>query len=293
MTRTAIVGCGYVGTALATLLAERGHEVYGVRRTPTPSRDGLRFLAADVSRPQSLRWPEGLTHLVYAISADGSTEEAYRAAYVAGLANVLASLAQKRLSPRLLFVGSTGVYHQDDGAWLDEDSPAEPRGFSGRLLLEGEALLHASGLPATVVRLSGIYGPGRERLIDSVRHGNARRVRDSKAVLNHIHRDDCAGAIAHVLSLPNPAPLYLATDNEPAYKNDVLNWIAQQLGVEAPPEVDAEPTAGIHRGGHRFYRNQCLRDSGYTFRYPTYREGYAALIGLPHGVLPPLESPLS
>ncbi len=278
-----IVGCGYVGAALANLLVARCDEVWGLRRTSSPNREGIHYLTADVSRPDTLRWPEELDGLVYAVSADTSTEEAYRAAYVSGLGHVLHTLREQGQRPRVIFVSSTGVYHQDDGSWLNEDSPTQPRGFSGRLLLEGESLLHASGLPATVVRLSGIYGPGRERLIDSVRHGSARRVRDSKAVLNHIHRDDCAGAIAHVLSLPNAASLYLATDNEPAYKNEILVWIAQQCGVEAPPEVDAEPNPTIHRGGHRFYSNQRLRDCGYHFQYPTYREGYRSLIGTPNG----------
>jgi len=273
-----IVGCGYVGAALANVLAARGDQVWGLRRTPAPSCEGIQYVVADVSRPDTLRWPDGLDRLVYAVSADASTEVAYRAAYVTGLGHVLDTLKQQRQTPRVTFVSSTGVYHQDDGSWLNEESPTQPRGFSGQLLLEGESLLRASGLPATVVRLSGIYGPGRERLIDTVRHGSARRVRDSKAVLNHIHRDDCAGAIAHVLSLPAPAQLYLATDNEPAYKNELLGWIAQQLGVGAPPEVDAEPSTAIHRGGHRFYSNQRLRDSGYVFQYPTYREGYGSLI---------------
>jgi len=278
--RTVIVGCGYVGTALATLLEASGHEVWGMRRTLMASRHGVRFVAADVARPETLHWPSAIDHVVYAISADDSTESAYRAAYVTGLGNVLASLARASLCPRVVFVSSTGVYHQDDGSWLDEDSPTQPRGFSGQLLLEGEATLHASGLPATAVRLSGIYGPGRERLVDNVRHGSARRVRDSKAVLNHIHRDDCAGAIAHVLSLPSPAPCYLATDSEPVYKNEALSWIAHRMGMEAPAEVDAEPVIGIHRGGHRFYSNQRLRDSGYVFQFPTYREGYASMIGM-------------
>ena len=128
------------------------------------------------------------------------------------------------------------------------------------------------------MRFSGIYGPGRDRLIESVRNGSARLVRGSTAVLNHIHRDDCAGALAHVLGMESPAPLYLGTDSEPAYKNDLLRWIAKQLGVSTPPEVEAEITGGIHRGGHRFYDNALLRDSGYRFLYPTYREGYGALL---------------
>ncbi len=278
--RTAIVGCGYVGSALASLLLDAGHQVWGLRRSAV-ARGELRTIQADVLRPESLLFPDALDHVVYAVSADASTEEAYRAAYVTGLSNVLQALQAQGQSPRFVFVGSTGVYHQDDGAWLNEESPADPRGFSGKLLLEGEALLRESGLLSSVVRFSGIYGPGRARTVESVRSGVARRVRGSNAVLNHIHRDDCAGVLAHVLALDAPAPLYLGTDCEPALKNDLLCWVAEQLGLPAPVEVDAETGTGIHRGGHRYYSNRRLLDSGYRFRYPTYREGYRALLGLP------------
>lgn len=281
MPRTLIIGCGYVGSALARLLAERGHDVWGLRRSPVSESGGMRWLRGDVLAPESLAFPEALDHVVYAISADASNEEAYRAAYVTGLRNVLEGLQRAGQSPRVVFVSSTGVYHQDDGTWLDESSPTQPRGFSGRLLLEGESLLHAALLPGVVIRLSGIYGPGRSRTVDSVRYGTARRVRGSNAVLNHIHRDDCAGAIAHILSLPEPAPLYLGTDSEPALKNEVLCWVARQLGMPDPPEVEREGEGGIQRGGHRFYSNQRLSESGYVFRYPSYREGYGALLGLP------------
>lgn len=280
MYRTAIVGCGYVGSALASLLLDKGHEVWGLRRS-VAALGGLRAIKADVSHPETLSFPERLDHVVYAISADASTEDAYRAAYVTGLRNVLQALKEQGQAPRFIFVGSTGVYHQDDGAWLNEDSPTDPRGFSGKLLLEGEALLRESSFLSSVVRFSGIYGPGRARTVESVRSGVAQRVRGSKAVLNHIHRDDCAGVLAHVLALDTPEPLYLGTDSEPALKNDVLCWVSAQLGLPDPSEVESENGVAIHRGGHRYYSNRRLLNSGYQFRYPTYREGYRALLGLP------------
>lgn len=279
MPKTLIVGCGYVGGALGRLLAEAGHDVVGTRRHPPGDEGAIRYVAADVLRPESLsNLGDGFDHAVYAVSAAGFTDEAYRDAYVTGVRNVLTYLhGHAPELQRFVFVGSSGVFHQNDGETVTEESVPAPSRFSGQRLLEGERAVAESGLPATVVRLSGIYGPGRTRQIDQVRHGDARRIRGAKSVLNHIHRDDCAGVLAHVLGRTEPAPLYLGTDCEPVYKNEALAWIADRLGVAPPPEVEDDGVAP-KRGGHRFYDNRRLLDSGYEFLYPTYREGYGALI---------------
>jgi len=301
MPRTLIIGCGYVGHALGLRLAEQGHKVTGTRRNPpsgvvascpdraTLATEGLQsgsppngdftYAPADVLDPESLSALDGnYDYCVYAVSAGGFSDEAYRDAYVTGVKNTLACLEASSPSlVRFVFVGSSGVFHQNDGEIVTEESPTEPTRFSGRRLLEGEAAVHACPLPSTVVRLSGIYGPGRTRLIDQIRSGEAQCMRGSKAVLNHIHRDDCAGAIAHVLQLDNPASLYLGTDCEPVLKNHALVWLADRLGVAPPPEVEGDGSAP-KRGGHRFYDNARLLDTGYAFQYPTYREGYGALI---------------
>lgn len=275
--RALIAGCGYVGTALGNRLAAQGHEVTGTRRTIPNSESPIHWAAADVLRPDSFSaLPGGFDWAVYAVSAAAHTDDAYRAAYVDGLRNTLDFL--RATSPelrRVVFVSSTGVYHQNSGETVDEDSPAEPARFSGTRLLEGEAVLRESGLPGVVVRFSGIYGPGRDRTVRSVREGTA-RLSPQPAVLNHIHRDDCAGVLAHVLQLDDPAPRYLGTDCEPVLKNDALRWIAEQLGLPEPPE--AEATDAPVRGGYRYYSNRRLCESGYAFAYPTYREGYAGLL---------------
>jgi len=276
--RVLIAGCGYVGSALGERLAAAGHDVTGTRRRPPGDGGAFSWSAADVLRPDTLAaLPAGFDAAVYAVSAGGYSDESYRDAYVTGVRNVLEALrASSPALRRFVFVSSTGVYHQNDGETVDEASPALPARFSGTRLLEGEAAALDSGLPACVVRFSGIYGPGRDRTIESVRSGTARLTREP-AVLNYVHRDDCAGVLAHVLQLENPAPLYLGTDSEPVQKNDTLRWIAQQLGLPEPPLAD-EAQSPPARGGHRFYNNNRLLDTGYAFTYPTYREGYGSLL---------------
>lgn len=275
-----IAGCGYVGGALAVQLAAAGHVVYGLRRNTKALPAGVRPLAFDLAADDPARLPQGLDAVVYAVGAAAHTEAAYRAAYVDWPVRLLRALAHRERRPgRVVFVSSTGVYHQNAGEWVNEESPAASERFSGRVLRAGEAAVGAVGLPLTVVRLSGIYGPGRTRLIDSVRAGSAVCVEGDTAILNHIHRDDAAGAIAHVLRLETPEALYLATDCEPVARCVCLDWIAEQLGCPRPPRVRREAAAaGGERGGNRRYSNARLRASGYRFVYPTFREGYGALL---------------
>jgi nucleoside-diphosphate-sugar epimerase len=223
--------------------------------------------------------------LVYAAAADGFTDDAYRAAYVVGLRNVLEAL-RAACAPleRVLFTSSTAVYAQGDGGFVDETSATEPAGFSGKRLLEAEALLLGSGVTASVLRLAGIYGPGRTRLIDEVRSGRA-TVPDEgvPAYTNRIHVADCAGAARHLRHLPAARAhgVWLGVDHEPCDRAVVLDWLADRLGVARPRRVAAgRDASGAQRGrgGNKRCSNAKLTGAGYAFRFPTFREGYADVL---------------
>jgi nucleoside-diphosphate-sugar epimerase len=278
--RVLIAGCGYVGSALARRLADARCEVFGLRRTPSGLPDGIRPIAADLSVRATLRvLPADLGAVVYTAAADGFHEAAYRAAYVDGLRNLLAALEEQAQSPRrILFTSSTAVYGQSNGEWIDEASPTAPRRFSGRCLLEGEQLVLASRYPSLVVRLGGIYGPGRTRLIENVRSGKARLREGPPHYTNRIHRDDCAGVLEHLLGLEAPQRLYLGVDCEPADEALVLHWLAERLGVPLPPLEPERGTANGRSPGSKRAANDRLLASGYRFIYPTFREGYGALL---------------
>lgn len=241
--RVLISGCGYVGSALGLLLTAEGHAVFGLRRDAKALPPAIHPISADLSKPLP---PDALTPnldaVVHAASPGGSTDEAYRLAYVEGPRNLLLALEPQRDLRRFVFVSSTGVYSQREGEWVDEESPTEPETASGRRLLEGERLALGGPYPATVLRLGGIYGPGRFGALERALHGTPEE--DPPRYANRIHRDDCAGALLHLLTLPNPDPLYLGVDNDPADRRMVATWLYARLqrmpaNRSAPPKTPA------------------------------------------------------
>lgn len=270
--RVLIAGCGFVGTALGERLVASGHHVWGLRRDPSGLPASFHKVAADLGQRSTLdTLPASLDLLVYSASAGEASDAAYERAYVQGLGNVLGA-ARARGVRRVFFTSSTAVYAQSGGQWVDETSETEPVHFSGRRTLEAERLLLASGLPATVLRCAGIYGPGRTRLIEAVRQGTASM---SPRFTNRIHRDDIAGTIVHLIERDLRPEVLLLADDEPAPQRDVTTFLAAQLGVPLPAEAAAEPSA---RGGDKRCSNARLRATGYALLYPTYREGYGAML---------------
>ncbi len=284
MARVLIAGCGDVGTALGLLLVADGHEVFGLRRRPDGLPAPILPLAGDLADARSLGvLPAGIELVAYTAAADGFDDDGYRRAYVDGVANLIAALRGAPVR-RLLFTSSTAVYGQTDGGWVDETSPAAATGFSGRRVLEGERLVAGSGVTPVILRLAGIYGPGRTRLVDRVRAGTATCSDGPPRWTNRFHRDDCAGAARHLLALPDAGGVWLGVDDEPADECVVLDWLAARLGVAPPRRL---PAAGGEAGRPRTSKrcsNRKLRAAGYPLRYPTFRDGYARLLADGSGV---------
>lgn len=302
-----LAGCGDLGTEAGLRFAAAGHRVVGWRRSPEKLPAAIEGVAADLGSAELPPIPADTTAVVVAIAADSPTEEAYRAAYVDGLSNVLdAVLASGANVRRVLFVSSTAVYGDAGGGWIDERTTPEPGGFSGRIIREAEELLHSrlrgTGITPVVLRLGGIYGPGRTRLIDQVRGGTA-VIPAASRFTNRIHRDDAAAAIVHLCTMGTvPAAVYLGVDNEPAELGDVLEFLAAELGLPRPASestgaagaADGEAAAGgttgtsasggkaaggePSRGGNKRASNGLLRSTGFEFQYPSFREGYRAVL---------------
>lgn len=271
--RLLIVGCGYIGEALVGRAVAT--DVFALRRNISSLPQEVHGIAADLTAAGPLLGlPDTpLDAVVFCAAPDRSDAPMYEQVYVRGTQRVLEALAaQGHSPPRLIFVSSTAVYGIDDGSWVDEASPTQPSNFRGRLMLQAEAAVLDSGWPAVVLRCGGIYGPGRARLMEQARRG-AIAWPQHRQYTNRIHRDDCAGVIAHLLAGQGTARVYNVVDDLCADKADIFRFLYQLLGQPVPAEV---PLLDAPRG--KRVSNKLLRETGYRFAFPTFREGYASLL---------------
>ncbi len=267
--RVLVAGCGYVGARLAEQRAAAGDAVYALRRSDGPAPPGATAVRADLTEPETLGALPEVDAAVFAPTPDARDDAGYARTYVDGARN-LADALRKRSGPvRWIHVSSTGVFEVDDGSPVDETTPCPGEGFRARRLLESEAVAREYGHEGVVLRLGGIYGPGRDGLIRRVASGEARA---KLRFTNRIHRDDAAAAIAHLLAVDSPETRYVGVDRDSALEARVLDWIADRIGVPRPPRGGE----GAPRG--KRCRSDRLVASGFAFRFPTYVEGYGALL---------------
>lgn len=272
--RILLAGCGDLGARVGRRLVAQGLEVWALRRRPPVGDDsGIRWLQGDLTSGGSLAdLPVGLTQMVYLPTPDHRDEAAYRRIFVDGLHNVLRALDGSALR-RVLFVSSSAVYGEHHGDWVDEATPVQPYGFNGEVLLEAEELLALQPMTSIVLRLAGLYGPGRLQLLDRLREGRAKVPRASTHWANRIHTEDAAAAIVHLLQLADPLPLYIGADETPLPLDVLYDALAKLIGADAPAHGSAP--AGI---GSKRLSSARLRASGFVAQWPDSRLGYAALL---------------
>lgn len=268
---TALLVGGDLCHRIAMLMDTAQWTIHGLRRHPVID-PYVNWLTADLSEPATLHdLPADISHVVYAVAPDARTPQAYRQAYLSGLDNLLDALPDTFRLERFILVGSTAVWAPSEEI-LTEESPTHPEGFNGEIILEAEALLHQR-LPGLgiALRLSGLYGPGRTKLLDLLRAGRLRAPAGGGHYANRIHIDDAASACLHLLSLDEPATCYIGTDGHPIETARLYDALADQLGVPHPQRRPAAPS------GKRL-DNQRLRDSGWLPAWPDAIRGYQALI---------------
>ncbi|MDG2018174.1 MAG: hypothetical protein P8J25_01880 [Porticoccaceae bacterium] len=276
MLKVLFIGCGDIAQR-ATRLIQKSHSCYGLRRNPEQLPSYITRVKADAANSQQLRTvaADGFDIWVATLTPAEFTKQAYQESYLA-VAQAIAETVDTLLRPPklIIWVSSTSVYGNCRGKWVDETTDANPAIFSGEILLEAEQIIQNLPCASTVVRFSGIYGPGRTRLLDQVLAGKG-RPKAPQQWSNRIHADDCGGVLAHLVELFETGrsieSVYLASDCQPVTQHEIRQWLAQQLSVTLTDEV-------VKLGPMRRCRNRLLLDTGYQFKYPSYKEGYTALI---------------
>jgi len=237
-----IVGCGYVGQALGEALVAAGHAVTGTTTTPARaaalSTAGILPAVLDVHDTRRLNETLRGAAAVFATLAAGRGGD-YQRTYAEGVRCIVNACRTLGVN-RLIYTSSTRVYAQDDGSRVDENAPTLPEDANGQALLAAEqsVLRIPEQLRGTVVRLGGIYGPGRD-LTERIRNAAGTHRTDGDHVVNLIHRDDIVAALTKLLYRQYHGVLNLVND-QPMARRDLYDSVLRQLGLE-PITWDAPP----------------------------------------------------
>lgn len=277
-----MAGCGDLGTEAGLRFAAAGRRVVGLRRHPDVLPAVIEGRGVDLAR-EVPDVPADTDTVVVALTPSSRDASGYRDAYVTAPAHLLDGVERAGAHPkRVLMVSSTAMYGAiDDGRWLDESSPLAPRPVTGEIVREAEETLHERVPDAIVLRLSGLYGPGRDRMQRQVREGAANE--GPERWTNRIHRDDAAAAIVHLTTeVDAPQRAYLGTDSTPALRSEVAAFLADEMGEVSlvSPVSPVSPQSNAPVAGKRI-DNARLLSTGFGFAYPGFREGYRALLAEP------------
>jgi nucleoside-diphosphate-sugar epimerase len=278
-------GLGFSARALAVRLAGTGWEIAGtardIGRIAQLAALGFEIVqysgeAENTALPNALR---RTTHLLHSIppGPEGDPVLAHYRDQIAAL-------------PSLEWIGylsTVGVYGHQEGRWVNEETPPKPNSARTEARVEAEkawlAFGEETGVKVQIFRLAGIYGPGR-CVFDKLKAGTARRINKDGQVFSRIHVEDIVSVLEASIARPRAGAIYNVADDEPAAPGDVVAYAAELIGVPPPPEVDFEEadltpmTRSFYEGSRRIGNDRIKSELGVTLRYPTYREGLAALL---------------
>lgn len=284
--RVLIVGCGYVGLPLGRELVKQGHEVFGLRRSASADdalqSAGIQPLHADITQPATLAGlPRDFDWVVNCAATGGGTAEDYRQLYAIGNFNLVEWLRPE--PPRkFVYTSSTSVYGQDDGSLVVETDLVAPAAETAQVLVETEHLLLTAcerlRFPVVILRLAGIYGPGRGYWLKQFLSGQARLEGDGSRFLNMIHLEDVIGAIIKALAGAPIGSVFNVVDNEPVTQRDLFAWLVDQLH-QPPPSASPPDAAATRKRGATNKRVSNVRlkqQFSFQYKYPTFRQGFTA-----------------
>jgi len=270
-----VIGCGKLGQKLGLLAKKTPLDLLGFKRKKITSTN-IRIEQQDIFDKSffdkvKIHSPD---FILYSLSADEQSEKSYRRNYIEGLKQVIKSIKYINNFQHLFFVSSTSVYGDNNDQFIDEFSETSPKNFRGTILLEAENLLNTVKFNSTILRLSGIYGSGRNYMIKLSQDAESWPKVDRWT--NRINEDDAANFIIFLLNQclqgEIPEKLYLLTDKEPVTLFRLLNWIRQNLNLKNKINITSDPILG------KRLRSSIIPSLKFEYKYPTYKQGYKELI---------------
>lgn len=290
--RLVVFGCGYVGSAVARAAVAAGARVEALTRNPEKAVAlralGLsKVIMAELSASEWHGQIEGGADFVVNCVSSGGGPDGYRRSYLEGMASIIAWAAQNKTPlGTMIYTSSTSVYPQGDGAVVEETALAEGATTNGKVIRESERLLEQVSVAVCrrwfILRLAGIYGPGRHHLLNQLREGVTELGGSGAHRLNLIHRDDIVSGVLACLAAPAgiTSQIFNVADTAPVAREEVVRWLAEYL-KRPMPVFDGVP--GTRRGGEPMpdrviASGKIQRVLGWQPKYADYRAGFEAIL---------------
>jgi len=270
-----VIGCGYLGAKLLRQLTRTGWKATGITLSESSAEalrsEGLKVVAADLRTSDFRLISENNPAVVIHCASSGQRGPG---AYNEIFLETTRRLIKETIFEHLIFTSSTSVYAQTDGSVVTESDPAEPERETGKILKETEGLVLAHH--GTVLRLAGIYGPGRCVPLQKLLAGEATIEGSGDRPINSIHRDDAVSAFC-LAAGHRWQGIFNVADNTPVTQLEWFQWVCSRLRQPLPPFVP--PDLNRKRGWTRKrVSNAKLRSSGWTPQYPSFREGVEEIL---------------
>jgi nucleoside-diphosphate-sugar epimerase len=281
-----IFGCGYLGERVAARW-NADDDLVVVTRNQTRADEfrsrGYHAIVANITRPETLVSLPTADTVLFSVGYDRDSERSIAEVYAGGIQNVLNNLPSG--INRFIYISTTGVYGPAGGEWVDETTPTDPQRDGGRASLAVEQILsnHLIGAGAVILRLAGIYGPGRIPFLNELRDGHPISA-PSTGYLNLIHVDDAAATVIAASELPlfDDGPhVYCVSDGRPVGRAEFYREVARQIGAPPPRFVEPDamsPRAERARGNRRIRNDKMVAELQVNLTYPDYRAGLAAIL---------------
>lgn len=266
-----IAGAGYLGSRIAHYFQQKKQRVTAlVRSAKSVERLNTQSIVSrqvDFLEPNTLESVPPAHFVVISVAPEDHSLEGYKNIYLTGVKNYLAAFANHPKPFLIVYISSTGIYEENTGGWVDSETFPNPKTEKAKLLLAAEQQVLQSGYPSCVLRLSGIYGPDRNR-IQKIKDGN---YPETSGWANLIHVHDAVSAIPVLFKSAKTGNVYLGTDDQPFTQQEFLDWLCPKLKLPVPA-VESKNLSG------KRCSNQKLKELGWKPDFPTFKEGYSSLL---------------